>query len=300
MHPLPPVPNGTPLALLRDRLPDVRAGAGKAAGVPTALTHRLLAAAPLAALRDVGGQFVQQVGTVAVVPLYGFVTQKPNAFTRFGWMTAAEDFVRVNELLAADNGVSAIVWDVDSPGGSVFGLPEAADKQMSLRGRKKVYAVANPLMASAAYWLACCADKVFASPSSLTGSIGVYIVHDDCSKANELAGVKPTYITAGKYKADGNPDEPLSDSARASMQASVDGTYGMFVTAVAKARGVTPAKVRGGFGEGDVLPAGRAVAEGLADKVASLADVLAFLKAVPPDNPAMARAAARQRHAESK
>ena len=300
MHPLPPVPNGTPLALLRDRLPEVRGGSGVLAAPPEKLTHRLLAAGPLAVMRDVAGQYVQQLGTVAVVPLYGFITQKPNALTKFGWMTSAEQFVQVNEALASDNGVSAIVWDVDSPGGSVFGLPEAADKLMSLRGRKKVYAVANPLMASAAYWLACCADKVFASPSSLTGSIGVYVVHDDYSKANEIAGVKPTYISAGKYKTDGNPDEPLSESARASIQAGVDGTYAAFVAAVSRARGVTPAKVRAGFGQGDVLQAGPAVAAGLADKVASLAGVLAFLKAGAADNPLMARAAARQRHAESR
>ena len=285
MHPLPPVPNGTPLALLRDRLPEVRRGSGLLAAPPTTLTHRLLTAGPLAAMRDVAGRYVQQFGGVAVVPLDGFLCQKPNALTKCGSVTAAEDSVRVNEALAGDNTVSAVVWDVDSPGGSVFGMPEAADRLLSLRGRKKVYAVSDPVMASAAYWLARCADKVFASPSSLTGSIGVYVVHDDCSKANDLAGVKPTYISAGKYKTDGNGDEPLSDTARASIQASVDGIYASFVATAAKARGATPAKVRAGFGEGDALPAGRAVGEGLADEVASLADVLAFLKATPTNEP---------------
>lgn len=106
-----------------------------------------------------------------------------------------------------------------------------------------------------------------ASPSSLVGSIGVYAVHEDWSEAMAQAGVQPTLIKAGKYKAEGIDFQPLSDDARAHIQESVDDSYDMFVTAVSKGRGVPPATVRSGYGEGRVLTAKRAKAEGLVDRI---------------------------------
>jgi ClpP class serine protease len=64
-----------------------------------------------------------------------------------------------------------------------------------------------------------------------------------------------TLISAGTYKTEGNPFEPLSDEALAVKQALVDAAYGQFVKAVARGRGVTPAAVRGGYGEGRALSA---------------------------------------------
>jgi ClpP class serine protease len=88
-------------------------------------------------------------------------------------------------------------------------------------------------------------------------------------------GVKTTLISAGKYKTEGNPYEPLSDEARAAMQAMVDDYYGMFTRAVAKGRGVSVDAVRNGFGEGRMVSASQAVKNGMADRVATLDQVLA-------------------------
>jgi len=259
---------------------------------------------PGASVRDVRGMPVRQFGRVAVVPMIGVVTQRPSIYTKYSGGVSAEQFAAVNEELAADSSVAAIVWDVDSPGGSVGGVPEAADRLYALRGQKRVVAVANPVMASAAYWLASAADEVVSSPSSLTGSIGVIAAHEDYSSANDRAGVRVTYVYAGKRKADGNPDSPLTDDARAAMKQRVDDYYGMFLAAVARHRKSTPAAVRDGYGEGDVLTSKRAVAAGLADRVETLGQVLARLGAKFDPPPAAkginsALAAAVQRQAEA-
>lgn len=230
-----------------------------------------------ATIREVRGVAIRQVASVAVVPMFGTVTHRPNLFSRYSGGVSAEQFAAVNEELADDSTVTAIVWDVDSPGGSVAGVPEAADRLFALRGKKKIVAVSNTLNASAAYWLSSAADEISVTPSSLTGSIGVYTVHEDRSGANERGGYRVTYIYAGKRKIDGNPDAPLTDEAAAAMQRVVDDYYGLFVRAVARQRKATESAVREGFGEGEVLTAGRAVEARLADRVETMPQVLARL-----------------------
>ena len=92
-------------------------------------------------------------------------------------------------------------------------------------------------------------------------------------------GVSTTLVHAGKYKVKGNPFEPLSDEARAALQADVDDVYALFVADVAAGRGASDADVRSGYGEGRVLSAARAVDAGLVDRVATFEDVVSGLVA---------------------
>jgi ClpP class serine protease len=124
--------------------------------------------------------------------------------------------------------------------------------------------------------------------SGSVGSIGVLGVHDDLSGAMEKAGIKKTIISAGKFKADGNPFAPLGDDVRGRIQASVDAAYDSFVRDVARNRNVSLATVREGFGQGDMVDAAQAVAEGMADRVGTLEETLQrfgasqFASAAPP------------------
>lgn len=184
---------------------------------------------------------------------------------------------QVRQALAAED-VVAIVLDVDSPGGGVFGVPELADEIRASRGRKPIVAVANAMAASAAYWLASAADELVVTPSGTVGSIGVYAVHEDWSKWAEQEGIATTFVHAGAFKVEGHPFAPLPAEARAKMQADVDAYYDQFVTAVAKGRGVSKATVRSDvFGQGRMLLARDAVNHGLADRVATLDEVLVEL-----------------------
>src|SRR5207237_10294998 len=114
--------------------------------------------------------------------------------------------------------------------------PDPAPEPRAARGAKPITAAVNTMAASAAYWLASQADEVVITPSGLAGSIGVYLVHEDWSAANAQMGIDVTYISAGRFKTEANPDEPLSEDAKAALQAEVDDLYSLFVTDVATGR----------------------------------------------------------------
>jgi signal peptide peptidase SppA len=169
------------------------------------------------------------------------------------------------------------VLDIDSPGGSIYGVPELAQEIFAAREKKKVVAVANSLAASAAYWLAAAASEVVVTPSGDVGSVGVYAMHEDISRLLDQEGVTVTFISAGKFKTEGNPYEPLSEEGRSFMQERVDEAYAMFTRDLARFRDVPVAKVKSDFGEGRVVGAKAAKAAGMVDRIASLEDTLARL-----------------------
>lgn len=216
-------------------------------------------------------------GSVAVLPIYGIINQRYAGDFSGPSGTSVQKLTQQFRQAVSDPSIKAIVFDVDSPGGSVNGVDELAKEIFDARKQKKIIAVSNCLCASAAYYLASQASEMVVSPSSLTGSIGVYQLHEDDSEFYKSVGVQFSFISAGKYKIEGNSYQPLDDDARSSMQSMVDDYYGMFTKAVSRGRGVALKAVQGGFGEGRVLTAQNAVKQNLADRVGTLDDVLAEL-----------------------
>jgi HK97 family phage major capsid protein len=222
------------------------------------------------------------VGGVAVLPLYGVIAQRMDMLGEISGGTSTQRFADAFDAALADPAVGAIVLDIDSPGGSVGGTPELAARIFQARGQgTRIVACANTLMASAAYWIGAAADEIVASPSATVGSIGVFTVHVDQSQLDAAVGLTYSIISAGKYKTEGNPHEPLSPDAAQTLQDWVDEYYAMFVTAVAQYRGVSVADVRNGYGEGRALTAKAALAAGLVDRVATLAETIQRLGGGP-------------------
>ena len=209
-------------------------------------------------------------GAVAVIPLYGVISQRMNMMTNMSGGTSTELFGKAFKEVMADPSVGAVVLDVDSPGGSVFGIQELWQTIMDARGKKPVVAVANSLMASAAYYISSAADEIVVTPGGEVGSIGILTGHEDVSGAREKAGIKTTLVSAGRKKLLGNPFEPLTDEAIADLKGRVDTYYSMFVDAVARGRGVSGSEVRNGFGEGGTVLAREAVQLGMADRTGTL------------------------------
>lgn len=218
-------------------------------------------------------------GSISVLRLSGVIMHRAEQVDDVSGPggTSSERFGARFDEAVADAGVSAIVIDVNSPGGAVSGTPELFGKIMAARGAKPIIAVCNAMMASAAYWVACAADEIVITPSGEVGSVGVWTAHEDMSRALDAQGVKTSLIYAGKYKVEGNPFEPLTDEARAALQASVDDAYQMFVRDVAKGRGRKVDDVRSGFGEGRTVGAREAVVLGMADRIDTMENVLAKL-----------------------
>ena len=214
-------------------------------------------------------------GSIAVIPIYGLLMHRQMADISGGSVgTSTNSLSAALRQVVGDPGVGAIILDIDSPGGDVDGVDELAAEIYAARKQKKIIAVSNCLCASAAYYLASQASEIVVSPSSLTGSIGVYTMHENDSAMHEAMGVKLELIKYGEHKAEGNNLGPLTDSARAHMQEMVD-TYGKaFERAVARGRGITQDDVHKKFGQGRIFDAKTAVRIGMADRVGTLADVL--------------------------
>ena len=207
---------------------------------------------------------------VAIVPITGVLVPKATMFTEMSGGTSMESFRQDFRAALAASDVGAVVLDIDSPGGMVDQIPEMATEIRESRGTKPIVAVANTEAASAAYYLGSQADEFVVTKSGKVGSIGVFAAHEDHSRELDEQGVTTTLISAGKFKTEGNPFEPLSDGARDHMQALVDEYYGMFVADVAKGRGVGVDEVRSGFGQGRIVGAREALATGMVDRIGSL------------------------------
>lgn len=215
---------------------------------------------------------MQASGAIAVIPVYGTVMQRGSQLNLCDGGTSTQAISQALAQANADPGIAAIVLDIDSPGGSVYGVAELAAEIRA--SSKPVTAVANSLAASAAYWLGASASEFYVTPGGEVGSIGVWMAHEDWSQALAEAGVSTTLISAGKYKVEGNPYGALDAEARAFMQSRIDDYYAAFTRDVARGRKVAVDQVRSGMGQGRVLGAAQAKAENMVDDILTFDQVL--------------------------
>jgi signal peptide peptidase SppA len=213
---------------------------------------------------------------IAIIPVEGTLVHKSYGMDAVSGMRSYVEIQQEVEDAATDPAVKGILLDVDSPGGEVAGVFELTDTIYAVRSAKPIVAVANSNALSGAYLLASGAQRVYAGQSSSLGSIGVIVSHLDVTGSDEKLGFKYTIMHAGARKADFNPHVPLSDEARATIEAELNRTYGMLVKAVARNRGLPEASVRETeaaryFGED-------AINVRLADRMGTRQDALADLR----------------------
>ncbi len=215
---------------------------------------------------------------VAVIPIVGSLVN------RGAWIGASSGLVSYEGIAAqlreaeADPDVKSVLLDIDSGGGEATGMSALASRITALDAVKPVVAFVNDVACSAAYGIASAAREIVVSPTSIVGSIGVLLVHMDYSKQLEAKGIKPTLIHAGANKVDGNAFEPLPQAVRADMQAMVSTFYDGFVELVAQGRAgaLTSEQIRAT--EARTYIGAEAIAIGLADRIASLDEVLASMQ----------------------
>ncbi|HUT91800.1 MAG TPA: S49 family peptidase [Thermoguttaceae bacterium] len=218
------------------------------------------------------------IDRVALISLYGVILPRANLLLQFSGGTSTQLFSQAVEQAVADEEVETIVLDVDSPGGSVVGVQEAADTVRWATARKKVVAVATSQMASAAYWIGAAAGEVVASLSSQVGSIGVYSLHLDQSRRDKKEGLRVTVIQRGQFKTDGIPHKRLTEQGRNTLQEQVDAYYSMFVHSLAVDRRVSVATVETDFGQGKTFLAQQATLAGMVDRVGTLGEIVGELR----------------------
>ncbi len=227
----------------------------------------------------------------AIIPIIGELVN------RGAWIGASSGLVSYEgikfSMLKAgqDPQVSAILLDIESPGGEAVGAFETSAVIRKVAAEKPVLAFVNGMAASAGYAIASGANRIITIPSGITGSIGVVMMHLDVSEYLALEGVKPTLIFAGSHKVDGNPYEPLPEDVRARFQAEIDTFYGLFVQSVAQGRGRALTAQQARQTEARVFMGDDAVRLGLADEVGSFDEVMAELAAPRSRSATLGRAA---------
>lgn len=224
---------------------------------------------------DEGG--ITRHGATAIVPLMGAIMPRANAFSAYSGGASAELFAKNVRTLTADDSVRTIVIRVDSGGGNVHGIAAAANAVREARKTKRVFAIADFDMMSAAYWIGSAAEKVFVSPTSNVGSIGVLAVLKFDTEEDQK---RVEIIRSVPGKANVNPHEPLTDEARKSLQADIDQLHASFVEAISLNRNISMSKANE-LADGTVSMGKTAVEAGLADgTVESLDELLANIDAM--------------------
>lgn len=211
--------------------------------------------------------YTVEPGGIAVLHMSGIIAPKANLFMQVSGGMSTQVATRQLESAVADPRVRAIVLAIDSPGGNVIGTPEMAAAVHEMSAQKPIVTHSDGSLSSAAYWIGCAANAVYLSgPVVQAGSIGVVVDRS----YDPTSSTRQEHITAGRYKRIAKANEPLSDEARAIVQADVDYVYTIFVDDVARYRGATSEQVLEHMADGRVFRGQQAIDAGLVDGVSTL------------------------------
>jgi len=212
---------------------------------------------------------------VAMIHIKGSLVSGSAGYGLFYGAVGYDDLRCALSAAVSNPNVSAILLNVDSGGGAVAGVHELSQVISRVNAIKPVVTYAGGVMGSAATWLGRAASYVYCAETSITGSIGIIMVHMERSKMLEEMGVKVTVIRAGAEKALATPYEPLPDKARENFQRQADGLYKIFIGAMADYCQVSYEVADEKFGQGREFLGKEAVSAGLIDKVGTLEDAFA-------------------------
>ena len=200
---------------------------------------------------------------VGIIPVVGVIGKGLSPLEKMMGASDVNDLADAVDAFAANPEVEKVAFQISSPGGTVTGVEELANKIRGLG--KPTLAYTDSEMASAAYWLGSAADRVVSSPSATVGSIGVYIAIPDYSAAAEMAGIKMVVLKSGKFKGAGIEGTSLNEDQIQNLQASVEEIHSEFKAAVLMKRKMVKAEAM----EGQTFSGKQAAAKGL---VTGLAD----------------------------
>ncbi len=210
--------------------------------------------------RDDSGRMTMR-DSVAVIPIDGPIYRYADIFTRASGGVTTDSLARDLQTALDDPKVSGILFAIDSPGGEVTGINELSDAIYAARGRKPIVAYVEGYGASAAYWIASAADVVVADSTALLGSIGTIMGVPDPTK-------RPSYrIDFVSTQSPKKRPDVTTDEGRAVIQQMVDDLTEVFISQVARNRGLERAQILAI--EGGMLVGQHAVDAGLADALGS-------------------------------
>lgn len=198
------------------------------------------------------------------------------AFIEFdGTIMESQKFIEQLSLLKNDNNIKGIIISINSPGGAVTPSNEIYNYIMSID--KPVYAAMRSVAASGGYMMSLAADRIYAEPSTITGSIGVIMNIANMEGLFNKIGVKSIVLKSGKFKDAGNPDRPMTEEERALLMGVIMDMYDQFVEMVIVNRNMSKAAVLK-VADGRIMTGRMAKEANLVDTVGSWRDAYNDMK----------------------
>ena len=220
----------------------------------------------------------ERMGDVGVIKIEGSLIPGEAGWMRYFGITGYADIKAAVLEGLADKGAKSLMIFSNSGGGSVAGV-EDAESFIAQVAQHKPMSAYSEFSASAAYWLTSAAGHITTSPTGVNGSLGVIRVVTEYSKAFEKDGITKTVMRAGRYKALGNPFEPLSEDGKAEIQSKLDDLYQIFIDVVARNRGTTAIIADQVMGQGREFLGKRGLEAGLVDSIGDFESGLAYARA---------------------
>ena len=187
-----------------------------------------------------------------------------------GLITDSQYITNQVKKFRQDKRIRGIILRIDSPGGAVGPSQEIYDEVLKTReSGKTIYASMGALAASGGYYIASAAEKIFANPGTLTGSIGVIMVFSNAKGLMEKIGLQPEIVKAGEYKDIGSPARAMTQKERNLLQSVVTDVHQQFIEAVASGRDISVAEVTK-IADGRILTGRQAYSLNLVDQIGGL------------------------------
>ena len=187
-----------------------------------------------------------------------------------GLISDSQYIVNQVKKFRKDKRIRGIILRIDSPGGAVGPSQEIYNEVLKTReSGKTIYASMGALAASGGYYIASAAERIFANPGTLTGSIGVIMVFSNAKGLMEKIGLQPEIIKAGEYKDIGSPARAMTQKERNLLQSVVTDVHQQFIEAVANGRNISVAEVTK-IADGRILTGRQAYSLNLVDQMGGL------------------------------
>ena len=211
---------------------------------------------------------------IAVYYAYGeIVDDRTNGFNQEHCITAKQMTMDLQEL-AKDDDVKAVVIRVNSPGGSAYASEQIWHEVELLKAKKPVVVSMGGMAASGGYYISCGANKIFAEPTTLTGSIGIFGMIPDFSELlTQKLGLSFDVVKTNALSDFGSAGRPFNETECRLMQAYINRGYEIFTGRVAKGRGLAQDSVKA-IAEGRVWTGEQALKIGLVDKMGNVDDAI--------------------------
>ncbi|WP_319784009.1 signal peptide peptidase SppA [Oceanisphaera sp. IT1-181] len=214
--------------------------------------------------------------TASTIPAVGIITASGaimSAETATPNSINDEHLTQLINEARLDDQIKALVLRIDSPGGSAFAAEQIRSSLLNFKASGKPLVISmGSTAASGGYWIAADADKIYASPTTLTGSIGVFGLFLTFEEALQKVGLNTDGVGTTDFVGAGITTG-LPDHVKDMIQMSVEHTYGQFVSIVAKGRDMQPAEVER-VAQGHVWTGQMALELGLVDELGSIDDAL--------------------------